>query len=401
MRCFLLCLAFGACVSVVRAEETRAGKIEQARDEKESTLKPNEMPRAESRLLNVQSKWLDPVFGQSDGLHLRVGGLATGSGFAMGTEYVKTDIFGGNMTFRAGATGSVKGWYEGTVDTSLPRLWNGRAFVDLSLAHRDYSSIDYYGPGADSRKSGRSDFRFEATTVEVRPGIRPFRGLRAGLIGGLLAANVGPGTEDRFISSEQQFGPGVAPGIDHQTSFWRGGGFVEFDWRNYPGDTTRGGLYSAQYVHNSDRSLGLFNFGRLDLEARQYIPFLNGKRVIALRGVSSLTTTSGDQQVPFYMQPTLGGPTDLRGFRAYRFYGDNMVATSAEYRWEASTALGMALFVDAGKVFDRWSQWNFHNLEASYGFGFRFKSQHTPLFRIDTGFSHEGFQIWFRFNDAF
>jgi outer membrane protein assembly factor BamA len=78
-----------------------------------------------------------------------------------------------------------------------------------------------------------------------------------------------------------------------------------------------------------------------------------------------------------------------------------MAAVSGEYRWEASTALEVALFADGGKVFDKRSQLNIHDLETSYGFGFRFKSQRRIALRIDTGLSREGVQVWLRFNNAF
>jgi hypothetical protein len=59
----------------------------------------------------------------------------------------------------------------------------------------------------------------------------------------------------------------------------------------------------------------------------------------------------------------------------------------------------MAVFADAGKVFQRWEQWNFHNLESDVGFSVRFKGRAGgPALSLDTGFSHEGFQIWFRVN---
>jgi outer membrane protein assembly factor BamA len=386
---------------ILYGQETRAGQIEQAREEKDGNSSPYLQPKAERRLIRIQQDFVNPIFGASDGLHLRIGRMVPGSGFALGPEYRRSDLFGENLVFRIAASASTRRWYQGIVEASLPKLFDNHAFLDFSLLHRDYASMPYYGPGPKSRESGRSDYRLEDSNLQLTPGIRPFKSFRAGAIGGFLSVNAGPGSDSRVISTEQQFLPQSTPGIDRQTNFWQGGGFVEYDWRDYPGETTSGGFYSARYLRNSDRSLGAYSFGRVDLEARQFIPFFNHKRVIALRGLSSLTTTSGNQQVPFYMQPTLGGPNDLRGFRPFRFYGDNRVATTAEYRWEASTVLEMSLFFDAGKVFDRWSQWNMHHLESSYGFGFRFKNKQTPVFRIDTGFSREGIQLWVRFNNSF
>ena len=60
-----------------------------------------------------------------------------------------------------------------------------------------------------------------------------------------------------------------------------------------------------------------------------------------------------------------------------------------------------AVFGDAGKVFARRGQLNFRDLEASAGFGLRFNARNATFLRMDVGFSHEGFQVWLKFNDAF
>jgi outer membrane protein assembly factor BamA len=105
--------------------------------------------------------------------------------------------------------------------------------------------------------------------------------------------------------------------------------------------------------------------------------------------------------VPFYLQPTLGGSNDLRGFRAYRFYDNAAMVLNAEYRWEVFSGMDMAIFGDAGKVAPRWRDLDLSDLEASYGFGMRFNVRNAVFLRIDTAFSHEGFQIWFKFNNVF
>src|SRR5262249_31367342 len=155
-----------------------------------------------------------------------------------------------------------------------------------------------------------------------------------------------------------------APGISKQTNFWRGGGFVEYDWRDRTSNASSGGKYSAQYVRYLDHNLNNFSFMRLDLDGSQYIPLFSATKVIPLHGSSSLTTTNASQQIPFYLQPTMGGPDTLRGYRYHRFYGDNSMMVNAEYRWELSPILDMVTFVDAGKVFNRWENWDFNNLQS-------------------------------------
>ena len=111
-------------------------------------------------------------------------------------------------------------------------------------------------------------------------------------------------------------------------------------------------------------------------------------------------TAGNGQLVPFYLQPTLGGANTLRGYRFNRFYGDNSVMVNGEYRWFCTPYAGY------GRVCRRWESSflalgavGFHKLQSDVGFSVRFKSRTArPAFNVDTGFSHEGFQIWFRVN---
>ena len=380
--------------------QSRTDLIESARTEKEANLTPWAPPKAERVIGKTQNSLAYRLLtGEAHGFGVSFGNMVPGSGFAIGPTYTKP-VWDGKLILRVDARAAINQSYGGRLEVSVPRLFSDRTFVTFSTQHRNISEMPYYGAGPDSSKTGRSNYRLEDTNVELRPGVRVFKGLSAGLIGSYLAVNTGPGHSTRYISTEQQFGPAAAPGIDRQTNFWRGGGFVEYDWRDQTSYPTSGGRYSAQYVRYLDRNLGAYSFLRLDLDASQYIPLFNRTRVFALHGSSSLTTAGNGQLVPFYLQPTLGGSNTLRGYRFNRFYGDNSVMVNGEYRWFCSPTLDMAVFADAGKVFQRWEQWNFHNLESDVGFSVRFKGRAgRPAFSLDTGFSHEGFQIWFRVNN--
>jgi len=395
---FVICL--GTCGLVYAQADSRSDLIESARTEKEANLTPEASPKGQRALERTENSLPYRLLtGQSSGFGLSFSNVVPGSGFAIGPRYQKP-VWDGKLIVRVDARAAVNESYVGRLELSLPHLFNDHAFLTFSTLHRDISEMPYYGPGPDSRKTGRSDYRLEDTNVELLPGVRIYKGLSAGLIGSYLTVNTGPGHSSRYISAEEQFSPAVTPGIDRQTNFWRGGGFVEYDWRDRVFSPTSGGRYTAQYVRYLDKDLARYSFLRLDLDAVQYIPLFNRTRVISLHGASSLTSTGNGQRVPFYLQPTLGGPNTLRGFRYNRFYGDNSVLVNAEYRWFCSPILEVAVFGDGGKVFDRWEQWNFHHLQSDVGFSLRFKGRTTAtVFSFDTGFSHEGFKIWFRANN--
>ena len=382
--------------------QSRADEVQRSRELKSRNLAQDVGSRLEQRIIRLRrNKVFEDLTGPPDGFGLAFGGLAVSQGFAAGVQFRKRDIWDGRLHFRATARASARKAYLVDFTASLPHLANDHMFFDLRSYHFDYPNIQYYGPGPNSDRNGRSVFRLENTGVEIKPGLRLAPGLTLGAVGSFLAVNVGHGDNSELAPTEAIYGPSTTPGIDHQSSFLQSGGFLQFDWRDYPGEATRGGNYKVQYEVVSDRDLHLGSFNRLDLEAQQYIPFFAEKRVLALRGRTILTDPRRGQRVPFYLQPTLGGSDSLRGYRSYRFYDDNSVLLSAEYRYEVFSGLDMALFVDGGKVFHKWSHWNLHQLESDVGFGFRFNVHNNVFLRLDTGFSHEGFQIWFKFTNVF
>ena len=382
--------------------DTRAAEIEAARNRKAQALAPDTPTPLERNLVSIRDKKiLERITAGIAGFRLKLGGLASGSGFAIGPEYLRRDLWNQTALFRAAAQMSSRGYQKYDVQFSVPAVNRGPYFLELGAVHRNYPQMNYYGPGPDSRKTSRSNFRLEDAEGNGTIGVRPVSRLSLGAAVGYLLVNVGPGTDARFVSAEQVFTPAEAVGIDRQANFLRNGFFVQYDSRDNPGGPRSGGNYFVEYSNYSDRTLRQHGFQRLDLELQRYIPFFNRRRVIALRGKSTLTFANSGQRVPFYLQPTLGGSEDLRGFRPFRFYDDNLIALNAEYRWETFSGLDMALFADTGKVFPRRAQWNFTNLESSVGFGLRFNVRNSVFLRTDVGFSHEGFQVWVKFNNVF
>jgi outer membrane protein assembly factor BamA len=345
---------------------------------------------------------MNKYMGGIPGLHLRFGGMPSGSGFGLGPEYYRPDLAKGTVSFRASTVGSQKLWYQIETELRFPHL--ARRYLDLRLqGHRlDANSVDYYGPGPDSQKSGRTNYRLEENAFDVSLAIRPTRRyLSVGFSAGYLWLNVGPGQSSDYNSTEKQYTDLQAPGIDRQTNYLRAGPFVEVDSLDRPKDPHEGTHFLVQFSQFSDRKHDSYSFRQIDGSIEQYFPFFNKKRVIALRARSVLSYADSGHTVPFYMQPTLGGPSDLRGYRRYRYYDNNVILANAEYRWEVFTAMDAALFADAGKVFHKDGNFDLKGLERDAGFGFRFKTREAVVFRVDTAFSHEGFGLWFAFDHVF
>lgn len=381
---------------------SRTEEIERQRAQKAAALQPDEQQGIERVLQKIEDdRILQRIFGGVQGLRVRLGGLITNSGLALGPEYTRR-AWHDELRFRASVRGSLKEFYLMEVEGDMPALAEGRAFVNLYAVRQDFPRVDYYGPGPHSHKSGRSSFRLENTSFQALAGVKPVNHLRTGVLGRYLLVNVGPGNTDEGIGpAERTYTEQTTPGLQYQTNYFQTGAFVQYDWRDHPGNPHEGGSYQANFSVFHDVRRGRYAFNRLDLEAQQYVPFFNRRRVIALRAKLAATDPHSGNLTPFYMQPTLGGPDDLRGYRPFRFYGNTSLVATAEYRWQVFNGLDMALFADAGRVFDQWRQIDLRHLESDYGFGFRFNTADAVAVRIDAGFSHEGFGVWLKFNNVF
>jgi hypothetical protein len=330
-------------------------------------------------------------------INFEVGGLGPGAGPAINSVLEET-TYSGRLLVRTWGHLAVHGFYSAGTGAELRNFSAHDLTLGLEGSHADAPQLEYYGPGPNSSIHNRTNFRREDTLFNFRVGLRTHRNLAHACRLGELLLHAGPGTNDKLATTKSEFGPNEAPGVDVQSNYLIGGCSVQLDSQDFPGDPHKGTYVGATLDRYNAESHSPFSFYRLSVVGEQYVPFFNRKRVIAIRAKTDLSFHSADQVVPFYLQPTLGSDTDLRGFRRYRFYDENSISLNAEYRWEINTGFDMALFVDGGNVFHRPGQFSLSRMESSVGFGLRFKNQseRRMIARLDTGFSREGFQIWLR-----
>jgi outer membrane protein assembly factor BamA len=392
----------GALAGMAQSQtRSRLEEMAAEQEQRAAQVQPSRQGKIERAMLEFRERNLLQRFSNGiAGFRLKLGGMGAGTGFGIGPEYHHGGLLGGPLAVRASAQTSLRGDRRFDLELSAPQLSSGRYFAEFYAVHHDYPRMNYYGPGPNSEKTGRTDYRFEDTAMDATFGVRPVKRLTLASTAGYVWNNVGHGTDPRFASTEIVYSPSQVPGLDRQANFLRTGAYAQYDWRDNPDGARRGGSYLAQFSDFRDRSLGLSNFQRLDLEAQQYVSVLNDRRVFALHAKSTLTYSDA-AAVPFYMQPSLGGADDLRGYRPYRFRGDNSLVINAEYRWEIFSGLDMAAFADAGQVFMKKSDLAWSRMESNAGFGFRFNQRDKTFLRLDVGFSHEGFQVWVKFNNVF
>jgi hypothetical protein len=402
-RAVLTLAAVLACSVAALAQEatpeTRAGALQAARAAKAQETEPHQQNAVERGMHFFEDRAVFIL--DREGFYPKLGSLTVGSGFAYGLGYRDRDLLNNYGALDMWVAGSTRGYFAAEGRIRFPELAHKRLLVEGWAGRRDYAGEYFFGLGPQSDRDAQSDYGLRSTIVGVSSGVRPFQKLIVGGSLEYLTPSVGRGNDDNLPDVEDVFTEEEAPGISQRADFLRTHGFVELDYRE-PRYPRRGGFVRADVSHFDDRTTGLYTFNRFDVDVRQFVGFLAGRRVFGLRGFVSTSDVRAGNTVPFYGMPTLGGNDTLRGFRMYRFRGPHAILMQAEYRWEIWSGLDGALFYDAGKTpLDR-SDLNLKGLQSDYGFGFRFNTDNGIIFRVDAGFgSRDGNHLYLVWGGVF
>ena len=340
-----------------------------------------------------------------DGFYVQYGfkWKPVGGGIGLGGGW-RHDLFHRNARLVLGGGISTRGYNMLQADFSLPYLLNNRVEVGVLALRRHNPQEDYWGVGLETSNEDRVNYLVDYTEFEGRAIVRPLPWLEAGSRFGHLDGTIGRGTDTRFPSIQDRFTNATAPGLDAQPGFSFAEAFAAVDYRDQEDNARDGGFYRLSWRGYSDRDFNTYNFRLVDLTLQQFFPIFDKKRVFAVQGrLQSAAVAEGrGYQVPFYFKPTMGGSTSHRGFNDYRFRDDAVMYFNVEYRWEALSALDMALFTDWGTVAPNLGRLKFGEMKKAYGIGFRFNSYKTVFFRTDIGFGGgEGVKTFFKFSKAF
>lgn len=215
---------------------------------------------------------------------------------------------------------------------------------------------------------------------------------------------------------ERDFRQGLIFGLD--------GGWVSllqtaliYDTRDFEPDPTRG-LYFEAANEFSNRIIGSeFNFDKAFVQARAYRRLPVGRRTV-LAGRVAAGTIFGrrapffeyqDQWSPDGSINALGGRQSLRGYRQNRFLARSVAFANVELRvrladvklGRQSFGLGVAPFVDAGTVRNRWQDLGLGQLKTSYGAGARVAWNLSTIVFADYGISREDRLFYFGIGQIF
>jgi outer membrane protein assembly factor BamA len=283
----------------------------------------------------------------------------------------------------------------------LPRLASDRLSAGVQVKRQDFTRVGFFGIGPASLEADGTDYRLKDTDYLAFARVKPRGWLTLGTrLGYSQPITIEAPRAARYPATQDLFTSATAPGLADRPAFMHGDVYVDADTRNHPARPTNGGDYRVTVSTFRDRDGGKYSFRQIEGEASQYVPILHENWVIALRARIARSDTGDGNIIPFYLLPTLGGSRSLRGYADYRFRDRNLLLLNAEYRWRVFGALDGALFYDAGQVTARFGDLDLTRLKTSYGLGFRFHSNDTPILRVDIGRSTEGTRLLLSITDA-
>jgi hypothetical protein len=373
----------------------------QQRAEKLRRIAPYRQGGLESGLLWFETKGIKLLSYSIFGFRPKIGGLPTGGGFALGTQFHLPNPSYSRPDLDGTAVWSMRGYQRYQIKFGKHDREDRGALLYADLRYRKYPQEDFFGLGPRSTVRDRTDFSLEDVTYDGVIGYRAARWLESTFRFGYMQVNVDTGTDRRFPDTHRLFNDTTAPGLAEQPSFFHWTYSLTADGRDVPGNPHKGGSVRGTFSRFNDVDRHAFSFDRVAVDADGYLPLGSTVRVLAVHFYGSGDRAEPGSRVPFYMQETLGGSESLRGFREYRFRDRYLFYLSGEYRWEPVRAVELALFYDTGKVFSRRDELDFTGLSKSAGIGIRFKTAGGVVLRVDAARSREGTRIYFKFTPSF
>ena len=394
---------------------TRAGLLREARKANYDETEPPERGSLEETVIWVEEKnLLEALVVLTDGIYrINLGGFRTGSGTGVRAGfypfYDRDDI-----DFSVMAGGTTQGyWLLNAMGGFRQGPLFAQGYINYRLRPEEFLQPDTQ----DALQTLEYDVRdlFTGGFVGVQP--HPSLVLVAG-----ASYEVNEPTRQSSLQGRNFVAPPGAQIADLETTrYTHYNARLEWDRRNVrrlgsigerftpnadpltnrPHHPRRGQMLAVQYDRFQDVTGGDAHFNQVTAEAQQYISFWNDYHTLALRHRSVYTAAENDADIPFFQLPHLGGSYTLRGFENFRFRDRHAVLFNAEYRWRVWHFADLALFGDAGKVFNDIESWGVTNLETSWGGGLRFATSDGLMLRFDVARSTDGTRFILGFSNPF
>jgi outer membrane protein assembly factor BamA len=304
-----------------------------------------------------------------------VAGYGSNSGFKGGIGYRLKNILALADRFAIKNYYSTHQYQSYQIKYQAPDLLSESTSFYFESRYKKRPWESFYGIGMDTRVCDEAVYTLEQfiTTGTARRAIS--ERAHFSLSAGFSATNIFAGQDDSRVGDIDSIQVLFDLTSDHfrATRYISFGGQFEFDWRDQKGQTSRGGMIDieATYNHGVGRSDDL-KFVIMRAEISQYLEIWR-KRVVACRILAGRhDNLANDRVSPFYLQSSLGGIDDLRGYQKNRFLDNDIITASVEYRWPIWRVIDAYLFLDEGRSFqDAMDGFTTDGWQYSFGGGLR------------------------------
>jgi hypothetical protein len=315
------------------------------------------------------------------------GGLALAYKYHTGTQNQKNSS--SSMTAVGGFLTSNRSWGVGIAQKLFFKEDAWRVRMAGSYADIRYN---YYGIGTAAGESNISVLMQQKGFGVIGEAMYRFDGLWYG------------GALYRYINSDSSFRPNPQFNlafINPRDLDLRTGALGPRVMRDSRSDTDyprSGSLFDARVGFNDPALASDVAYQTYDISYSKYISTASNQ-VLAVRGAGCYV--SGD--VPFFDLCLLSASENLRGYRASRYRDRSMVASQAEYRWEAWRRLGFVAFGGAGVMGPKPSDFIWDNVLPGGGAGvrYRFTRESHVNVRFDYSWGKSSHQAYFFIGEAF
>jgi hypothetical protein len=361
---------------------SRQAAIEQEQAAKVPTLRPYVAGRAERIFQRIDTI----LEGGTLRWHPFLDSAYRGGGFTLGIG--RASYVSGYNYIDARASYSIAGYKRAEVELVAPRLFNRRAHLSLLGGWREATQVGFYGIGTNTSKDDRTNYLFQQPYGSALFTLFPARRvlmLRGGAELSQWSLKSGQGS---FPSVEEKYTPSTLPGLGAKVTYLHTQGTVGLDSRTSP-DYSRRGVFLGVTLHDYNDRDEAFGFQMAEYEGIAHLPILRETWVLSFRGRVQSAFDKDGQQIPFFMLPSVGGGSSLRGYSSWRFRDQNSLLLQGEWRIMVNRYLDLAFFYEAGKVTARTSDLDLDGLKDDFGFGFRFHGPFATPLRIELARSRE------------
>ena len=374
---------------------SRQAAIEEEQAAKASTLHPYTSGKVEQVFRRIDTV----LEGGTLRWHPFFDSAYNGGGFTLGVGHA-TYVSAYNYVDLRGSY-SMLDYKRAEAEFIAPRLFNRRAQLSVIGGWREATQVGFFGTGTDTSIDDRTNYLFQQPYGSALFTVFPARKvlmLRGGVEFTQWAQKPGEGA---FPSVEERYTPATLPGLGATVNYLHTQGTIGLDWRTSREYSRRGAFLRAT-LHDYKDGDDAFGLQMAEYEGIAHLPILRESWVLSFRGRVQSAFDKDGQQVPFFMLPSLGGGSTLRGYSSWRFRDKNSLLMQAEWRIMVNRYLDLAFFYDAGKVAARASALDLDGLKDDYGAGLRFHGPLATPLRVEVASSGEArFHLIFSTSAAF